>query len=97
MRRVELLTGWQGGPAHVEVEGDALMLDDGEEGDGVILKIETALDLPTKYPAELELGSGTLHLRTFEGVEARLRFYVAASAEQARELAEAILEEVGPA
>lgn len=97
MRRVELQEGWQGGPAHVEVEGDELLLDGGVTGIGVIFKIETPLDLDSRYPAELEIGAGAITVRPLEGVETRLRFYVAASREQARELAAAILEEVGEA
>ena len=88
--RVNLQTGWQGGPAWVEIEADELALDsvDDPVGTGVIFTIHTPLDLGG-YAAEVELGTMRLEL-TAPALMARIA--VAASEQQARELALVILE-----
>lgn len=88
--RVPLQSGWQGGEAWVEVEADELALDDDQQGTGLMITIHTPLELGG-YPAELEIGTMRLELKT---PAAMLRCVVAASEQQARDLARAILDEL---
>lgn len=92
MQTVELMHEWQGGPASIEVEGDQLADPDVY---GVILRISTAADLGAGDTFSLELGAGRAVIEMPEHVKPQLEFSVAAKEAQARELAHAILREIG--
>lgn len=86
-RIIDLLEGWQGGPASITLETDALTLDDGTEAIGVIFKIDTATDADGSI--QVPLGTGTL---SFPPGPGRLEFWVAGSMLHVRELRDALTE-----
>jgi hypothetical protein len=73
-----LQEGWQGGPASLVLELDELELDDGSAGPGVIFQVETPCDIDSE--GQFGLGCGELQLPKGKG---HLKFWVAASMEQA--------------
>lgn len=91
--RVDLQTGWQGGPSWIDLEADEILLDGDVVGTGMIFTVETPLDIGERgrYPAEVELGTMRLDLTT---PSATVRLGVCASEQQARDLARAILDEL---
>lgn len=76
--KVELLHGWQSGPASLAFYLDELILDDGNAGVGVIFEISTPTD--PSDGTSVELGIGKLEFPAGKG---RLEFCVAASLQQA--------------
>jgi hypothetical protein len=98
MRKVELNSDWQGGPAGIEVEGDVIASDvNGTDVPGVILTVWTEADIGAgDDETELTLGSGRWVLSGLKNASSKLTFSVAASDEQARALIDALEAEMEP-
>lgn len=88
--KVAMLTGWQGGPATIEIECDELTLDDGSVGLGIVVLVDTVCD-DRDDDGTLEAGSAMIDARV-----TRIRVTLAGSREQARELIAALEEAISP-
>lgn len=92
MPRVALQHGWQAGPASIDADADEIVLDSGGVGTGVLLQIQTTLNV--------EEASADLGVLTVNAPDAKMEatLTLAASIEQARELRDvlsAIVEATG--